>query len=80
MDLSNWVLALLALSPKTKGLAKALRWLQASMDEDEKLRALAPGEQAVLELPDALDPKFRSRGGKRFSIDAVVVQRLGEER
>lgn len=79
MDFNKLVLILSLFAPKNRGLVKALKWLQASLDEDGKLKELAPGAQTILEIPDDLDPKLKSRGGKRFAIDGVVVKRLKED-
>lgn len=43
---------------------------------DEQLRALEPGQTLMVDIPDRLDPKIRSKGGKRFSIDRVEIRRL----
>lgn len=43
---------------------------------DEQLQALPVGGTLLVDIPDSLDPKVRSKGGKRFSIDRVEVRRL----
>ncbi|MFN3652210.1 MAG: hypothetical protein ACK47B_21745 [Armatimonadota bacterium] len=59
-----------------QALLKARDYVDDVTETDESLQALQPGETATVDLPDELDVKFKSRSGKRFSVDVVGVKRL----
>lgn len=59
-----------------QAILKARDYVEAVEESDEALQAVEVGAFVDVDLPDDLDAKFRSRSGKRFSIDGVRVKRL----
>lgn len=69
-------LALLALLPRTRPVARLLRLLVEVETSDARLAELQPGETAEIAVPEDIPVRIRSRGGKRFGLAAVRIVRL----